>query len=142
MIITRSTEYAVRCVLYLTVHRRRPVVGRREIAGAMSVPEDFLAKIAQRLAGAGFIRISRGARGGYELLADPDRLTLLDVVEGAGGGIFLNECIVDPQSCRRREGCSVNRVWMEARNGLRETLAAATFSELAGRDSCLGPDDS
>ena len=56
MIITRATEYAVRCVLYLTVHRDRPIIGRREIAHAMNTPEHFLGKIAQRLSRAEIIR--------------------------------------------------------------------------------------
>jgi len=136
MIITRATEYAVRCVLYLTIHRERPVVGRREIARAMSIPEHFLGKIAQGLSRAGIIRITRGPRGGYSLLMAPEQLSLLAVVEAAGGNIFLNECIMDPSSCTRSSTCGISRVWARAREGLRSTLAASNFAQLAVQEVC------
>jgi DNA-binding IscR family transcriptional regulator len=50
MKLTRAGEYAIRCVLYLSTQAQGEVIGRRAIALAMDIPNQFLGKIAQRLA--------------------------------------------------------------------------------------------
>ena len=50
MEITRATEYAIRAVLHLALAEAGRVVPRREIAERWGIPEQFLGKIAQRLA--------------------------------------------------------------------------------------------
>jgi Rrf2 family transcriptional regulator, iron-sulfur cluster assembly transcription factor len=137
MEITRAAEYAVRCALHLALEPPDRVVPRREIARAREIPEQFLGKIAQRLARAGIVRIHQGAHGGYELTTPPDRLTLLEVVEAAEGSIVLNKCVLHPKTCSRTCVCAAHRVWSEARRQLRATLAAVTFAELAAQEGPL-----
>ena len=137
MRITRAGEYAVRCVLYMSDREKNQIISRREVSKDMDIPEQFLGKIAQQLARAGFIEIIQGARGGYRLLKPPREISLLDVVEAVTGEIFLNDCIMDPRSCSRSSTCAVNSVWEKARTQLRETLRDATFDKLLIEDSCL-----
>jgi len=139
MRLTRAAEYAVRCIIYLAGNGHGKVVGRVEIAKAMDIPEQFLGKIAQQLARAGFIEIIQGAKGGYRLLRSPETLSLLDVVETVTGEIFLNDCVMRPESCFRTSGCSIHRVWEKAREQLRSTLREATFAKLLENETCLFP---
>jgi len=131
MRLTRAGEYAIRCVLYLTMHRDRPVIARKEIAEAMDIPAQFLGKVAQQLARSGIIAIRQGAQGGYELVRRPQDVTLLSLVEAIDGEIFLNDCIHRPDSCDRQRLCSVHEVWDRARRQLRDTLGGTTLAELA-----------
>jgi Rrf2 family protein len=137
MRLTRQGEYAVRCILSLSARKSNTVVNRREIAEEMEIPEQFLGKIAQQLARSGFIEIVQGARGGLRLLQSPDKITLLDVVETVTGDIFLNDCIMNPSSCRRSSFCSIHAVWEKARKELRDTLRDATFETLLAGENCL-----
>lgn len=137
MEITRATEYAVRCVLHLSLEPPDRVVPRREIARAREIPEQFLGKIAQRLARSGIIRIHQGARGGYELVVPPERLTLLEVVEAGEGPLSLNKCVMHPKSCQRTGVCAAHRVWFKARAQLRATLAEVSFAQLAADEGPL-----
>ena len=139
MRLTRAGEYAVRCVLYLASQGAGVVSNRKQIAETMDIPEQFLSKIAQQLARAGIIEIVQGAKGGLRLVVSPEKLSLLDVVETVIGEIFLNDCVMQPESCQRSNACTVHRVWETARNQLRETLREASFSKLLQEDSCLDP---
>ena len=139
MRLTRACEYGVRCILYLAGNGHGKVVGRVEIAKSMSIPEQFLGKIAQQLSRSGFIEIIRGAKGGYRLLLSPDKLTLLDVVEAITGEILLNDCLMSSDSCFRSPECAIHRVWEKARNQLRETLKEATFAKMLEEETCLFP---
>lgn len=137
MRITRAGEYAVRCVLYMTGREKNKIISRKEISKDMEIPDQFLGKIAQQLARSGFIEIVQGAKGGYRLLMRPKKITLLDVVEAVSGEIFLNDCIMNPDSCAKRSSCAVNAVWENARERLRATLREATFDKLLKEDSCI-----
>jgi len=139
MRLTRAGEYAVRTILWMAGKDKGRLVGRREIASEMEIPEPFLAKIAQQLAKAGFIEIVQGPRGGFRLRVSPEALTLLDVVEAVEGEIFLNDCIMNPDSCRRSPYCAVHRVWEQARTQLRQCLRSATFANLLDEGTCARP---
>ncbi len=140
MKITRASEYAVRTILYLSGRGEDNCVSCREISEAMEIPSQFLGKIAQVLARAGFIEIVQGARGGYRLIHPPEEVSLLDVIEAVTGEIFLNDCLLRPTSCRRSDKCMVHQVWKRAREQLRHTLREATCSSLIQSETCMDPD--
>jgi Rrf2 family protein len=105
----------------------------------MDIPDQFLGKIAQQLSHAGIIEIVQGSKGGLRLVVPPQKISLLDVVEAVIGEIYLNDCIIRPESRNRSNACAVHVVWEKARNQLRETLRKATFARLLKEDSCFNP---
>ena len=139
MRLTRAGEYAVRCIFYLSSQPGGKIVNRRDISREMEIPDQFLGKIAQQLARAGLIEVVQGARGGYRLRLAPAEISLLTVVEAVIGQIFLNDCLMRPESCKRSSSCSVNRVWERAKNQLRETLKEITFEKLLKEENCFMP---
>lgn len=139
MMLTKAGEYAVRCMVYLAGETGLRVVPRKEIVEAMDIPGPFLGKIAQALSRAGLIQVVQGARGGYRLLKSAERISLLEVIEAVEGEIFLNECLFRPESCGRSGHCRVHRVWKEAREGLRRTLAGATLDQLCSQQDTAEP---
>jgi Rrf2 family protein len=140
MRLSRAAEYAIRCMLYLSIAGKGLLVSRRTVAGEMDIPEQFLGKIAQQLARAGLIEIVQGAKGGFRLAVDPAELTLLTVIEAVIGEIFLNDCILRPESCDRSPVCKVHIVWENVRNQLRDSLRKATFAALMTESPISVPD--
>jgi Rrf2 family iron-sulfur cluster assembly transcriptional regulator len=130
MILTRASEYAIRCVLFLATRQPGEVVSRRTISREMGIPTQFLSKIAQRLAQVGLIEIRQGAKGGYLLARPPEDVSLLDVIEAVEGEIFLNQCLMRADFCARTVMCPVHQVWQEAREELRRVLGGADFGRL------------
>ncbi|WP_084456579.1 RrF2 family transcriptional regulator [Desulfogranum mediterraneum] len=139
MRLTRAAEYAIRCMVYLAKQGKGVLTSRQEIAERAEIPGHFLAKIAQDLAKAGFLEIRQGAKGGFVLLKNPIEISLLEVVETMIGEIYLNDCIARPASCKVSYSCAVHRVWLEARDQLRATLARVSFEQLVREESCIAP---
>ena len=137
MRLTRAGEYAVRCVLYLASQGAGMLCARKDIARKMDIPDQFLGKIAQQLARSGVIEIVQGARGGFRLVVAPERVTLLEVVEAVIGEIFLNDCVMRPESCNRSHACAVHCVWAKAKDQLRQTLQEATFARILQESTCM-----
>ena len=136
MRLTRACEYAIRCALFLSEQEAGIVVSKKEISHAMDIPNQFLGKIAQQLSRSGILEIIQGPKGGFRLSIAPENLNLLDVIEAVMGEIFLNDCILRPQSCGRSYTCAVHAVWQKAKNQLRETLREATFAKLIQKEGC------
>ncbi len=129
MKINRATDYGVRLMVYLAANPER-VVPRAEAAQKLAIPGEFLAKIAQSLAKAGFIEIRQGRSGGYRLIKTPSELTLLEIVEALEGELSLNICVTHPEACQFSPHCKVHLVWEAARKGLRDFLNNIYLTDL------------
>jgi len=130
MKMTKASDYAVRCVLYLSSKGKGALVTRREIADAMEIPSPFLGKISQQLAKTGIIEIVQGARGGYRLVRKPEDISLLTVIAAVTGEIILNDCLSGKGACTRQEHCPVHPVWSDVRDQMRRTLDETKMSDL------------
>jgi len=124
-------------MVYLAKRGRGVLTSRQEISEKADIPTHFLAKIAQDLARANFIEIRQGAGGGFVLAKNPAKITLLEVTETMIGEIYLNDCVARPESCKITYDCAVHKVWMKAREQLRETLRKVTFDQLITKNSCV-----
>lgn len=78
MQINRSTDYAIRMILYLA-QVTQPIPSSK-LAEAIGVSSRYLMQIAARLRDAGLITVLRGSNGGYVLSEDPESITLLDLI--------------------------------------------------------------
>jgi Rrf2 family protein len=130
MQITRQTDYAIRCVLYLSRHKDH-IIMSDAIADEMSIPKSFVAKILQRLAKGGIVKSFRGIKGGFQLAKKAKEITLFDVIDTIQGPTAMNRCAVDKYSCRFRDACTVHPVWVKLRRKVEEYLRKVTFEKLA-----------
>lgn len=129
MQITRQTDYAIRCVLYLAEHPDEVKVVD-EIAKAKSVPKVFLAKILQKLSKAGIVRSYRGVKGGFELARRPKQISLLDIIEAIEGPVAMNICAIDRRLCNMSNSCSVHPVWVKLRMDTENKLRRYSIDKL------------
>ncbi len=132
MLVTRETDYAVRCVLYLA--REKDLVANvTEIAQAMHIPKTFLAKILQRLIRGKIVGSLRGMHGGFTLVKKPIDISLLDIMEAIQGPAGINVCAVDSKKCQRSSSCAVHPVWVDIRKEVERRLKKETIDKLLGK---------
>lgn len=129
MLVTRETDYAVRCILYLAQDRDR-TASVTEVAKAMHIPKSFLAKILQRLVRNGILESIRGAQGGFRLAMKPSEISLLSIMEAIQGPAVINVCAVDSRKCRMSSNCAVHPVWVEIRKEVETRLKKQTIAGL------------
>lgn len=103
------TDYAMRILLYVGSHPDGPVPAAT-IATAYDISLDHVAKAAKTLTREGFLRATRGARGGVQLARAASEIRVGDVVrvfEGDRAPVSClrsdrsGECVIEP-SCRLR----------------------------------------
>ena len=128
MNISARTEYACIAVLELALRRGGDPVRIRSIADAHGIPSRFLVQILLQLKGAGLVRSTRGAAGGYHLAKSPQEITLAEIMEVVDGPIqpAAGSSASDTPVTR-----ALHRAWQDAGAALRQRLAATTVAELA-----------
>jgi Rrf2 family protein len=132
MEITRETDYAIRCILYLAA-RPAEVSMIEEIAREMEIPKSFLAKILQKLVRASLVNSFRGVKGGFQLALRPAKISLLDVVEAIEGEVAMNICALDNTLCGRSKTCPVHPIWVHIRNDFRKILKKYNFAQFLAK---------
>lgn len=89
--ISQTTEYALRAVVYLATNSDR-LVSRNTIAEATCVPTEYLTKVLQGLDRANIVTAQRGPGGGYQLHDSPEDISVYDVVEAISAVPRIREC--------------------------------------------------
>lgn len=86
MTISGRCDYGCRAMIELAAHvQTREPVSSQYIAEKRGIPEKYLTHILLQLKRAGLVRSVRGAQGGYQLTASPERISLLQIVEAIDG---------------------------------------------------------
>lgn len=131
----RTGDYAVRVLLDLARHYGKGRRKAREIAEAMDVPHQYLARVMTPFVRKGVVATFAGRDGGYVLAVAPRDLTLLDVIETAEGPLESGECTLRGGPCDWTGPCPVHETWVAARDQLSAFLREVTIEELASRDA-------
>jgi Rrf2 family protein len=77
--LSKTAEYALRAVLWLAANPDGTQT-TEQMADGTRVSASYLAKVLQMLGRAKLVTSQPGPRGGFELVAAPDTLSVLDVV--------------------------------------------------------------
>lgn len=89
--ISQTAEYALRAIVFLA-NRPGQAHTTDSIAQGTKVPVGYLAKIMQGLTRHRLVQSQRGLHGGFTLLADPNALSIFDVVQAVDPLLRITAC--------------------------------------------------
>jgi Rrf2 family iron-sulfur cluster assembly transcriptional regulator len=133
--LSNSCIYGIRAVIYLA---SQPLsngkTGIKKISKDLDLPSPFLAKILQQLAKQKILRSSKGPHGGFSLLKDPEKITLIDIVHSIDGYDTFTGCIMHNGSCEGVENeekhCPLHDDYDKTRRDLIKFFSSRTIQEL------------
>ncbi len=133
MYITQEADYAVRIVHALAKDGIRK--DARSISNEVDVTLRFSLKILGKLSKAGVVNSFKGNKGGYELAADPQELTLRDVITVVDGPIVFSRCLGDDNCNRGAEGeCVFRPVYRQIGESINAQLDDVSFAQLCAKE--------
>lgn len=133
--LSNSCRYGIRAVIYLA---SQPLAngktGIKKISNDLGLPTPFLAKILQQLAKHKILSSSKGPHGGFSLLKDPHKITLLDIVNTIDGYDIFTSCVMHNGSCegveKNMKHCPLHSDYEKARQELILMFSKKTIWEL------------
>ena len=108
----------------------------REIANRFDVSASLLMNVLKQLASAGYVESVRGARGGYRMAIDPEKVSLADLVGVLEGPVRLAECVTEVAgddaecTCQVMANCPVKDPVHRVQRKLKDFLAGVTLGEI------------
>ncbi len=131
MLITRETDYALRILRALSGGQLRSIP---QICEEEQIPKQFAYKILKKLATAGFVEVTRGTTGGCRLVADPQNISLYQIMCATGEEHLVNACTDSSFGCERRAamqgGCTIHCRLCEMQQRLDALLQECTLASL------------
>ena len=116
--ITHKTKYALKALMVLADEKGGEATALRieEIADRSGAPKRFLEHILLDLKRAGLIGSRRGRKGGYELIKDPKRVSLAEVLRLIDGPMAPLPCLSRKayqrcEDCKDEQACRVRALF-------------------------------
>lgn len=131
MRLTLHTDYALRMLMYLAIHRGRPC-RVTDVATDYGISRNHLLKVALKLGRLGYLTTARGRTGGIALALPPEEIVLGDVVRQMEDGFDLTECMRPGGQCAITPSCRLKGVVGRALEAFLAVFDGVTLAEIAG----------
>lgn len=118
-------------MVYLKDHPNK-VTALKAIADGTVIPRAFLSKILQNLVRHGFVKSTKGKKGGFKLEGSPENISLSDIVRATSreGAILRTACGTGSRSCVLYKTCKVRGVWKDLEGIVDMHLRSRKLSQL------------
>ena len=101
MQLNLTTDYAIRCILYLD--GKKGPVPAKEICEFADVGKPYGYRVLHLLKEAGIVDMKMGANGGFNLLVPIDKVSLLEIMKTTEDTVKINKCLEDEVLMERNE---------------------------------------
>jgi Rrf2 family protein len=140
MNISTRGRYGLRALLEIAVQPKGRPLTIRDISEKQQMSVTYLEQILHKLKKAGIVRSKRGARGGYVLARDGNKITVSQIINALDGPISFSNCDMPEhreKSCVGPEVCVSRILWKRLEDLIDKTLSSVTLSDLKVQNSCL-----
>ncbi|MGZ8287749.1 MAG: RrF2 family transcriptional regulator [Telluria sp.] len=131
MRLTAYTDYSLRTLIYLAMHREQ-LVTVQHIAEAHGIARNHLTKVVHHLGLLGYVVTVRGRNGGLRLGCDPADIVIGEVVRNTETDFYMASCFEPATSaCMYATACSLKGELAKATAAFLEVLDAVTLEQMA-----------
>ena len=134
--LSKTAEYALRAVALLASNGEGSA-SADVLAKKTKVPRRYLHRVLQDLAAANLVRSRPGPGGGYELLRDPEEISILDVVNAVSPIQRIHSCPLGLSS--HTSLCPIHRELDKAYEATEMAFRGVTLGELLRSTSPIKP---
>jgi Rrf2 family transcriptional regulator, cysteine metabolism repressor len=133
MKLSTRTRYGMRALVDLALQNSSQPVQLKDIADRQQISLSYLEHLIIPLISAGFIKSTRGARGGVNLTRPPQEIRLDEVMQVLEGPLAPVDCLRNPDVCTRSGKCATQDVWSDMKIAMENVLKSYNLQDLADR---------
>lgn len=130
MILSRTSQYALRAALHLARQPDGRLARANDIADALGVPANYLSKILHAMARTGLLVSERGPAGGFRLSRPAEAIPLAEVVavfDELGAG---RRCLLGRARCLDSSPCAAHARWRDVADQVMDFFDDTTVADL------------
>ena len=99
MLIPMKIDYAIRLLVYLSLHKDKGLIKTEEVSKDQEIPLKFLQRISNELQKIGIIQSTRGPLGGHKLTSDPKTLYISNIIKILDYSLSPVDCLDNEDLC-------------------------------------------
>lgn len=130
MQLKMMTDYTIRILLYMKAEKSDVTLS--QISKDMGITVGPLQKALRKLRDEGWIKSFTGSEGGWRLVKDVEKISLLDIMKITEDTIRFNRCLEDDQFCSRNAVgvCPVHDVYKNYQQMTEAYFSSVTIGDL------------
>ena len=133
MKFSKTTEYAIRVMVFLSDHRDA-LYSANKLHHSLKVPYKYLSRLMSKLAAAGLVESVQGKQGGFRICPACEPIYLYQIIDVVDGLSDYNRCVLGFEECSDENPCSLHNVWLPHLKGIKDMLYNVNLQDLANKD--------
>ena len=136
MVFSKSFGYAVRGIIYLSLHQgTKSYIQSEEISTQLGIPRHFLSKVLKSLSQSGILNSNKGPSGGFSLNEGTLKTPLIKLVNVTKGLPDFSECALHLKKCNASNPCPMHAKVELLRQQMLEILISSRLEDLLREDT-------
>jgi FeS assembly SUF system regulator len=127
--LSKLADYATVILSFMAKDNVR-LCAAMEIAATTGIALPTVSKILKLLVNAKVLVSTRGAKGGYSLAREPEKISVAAIISALEGPIALTECSISKQACGQASGCGIRANWHLINQTIHNALESVTLADL------------
>ena len=129
MKLTTYTDYSLRVLMYLGIHRDEAVT-MSQISESFGISHSHIMKVVHELGQLGYLHTTRGKNGGIQLGRKPEDINLGALVRDTEKNLELVECMGPNNQCKITPACELKPIVSKALGAFLAVLDEYTLVDL------------
>ncbi|OIO39270.1 MAG: hypothetical protein AUJ75_01505 [Candidatus Omnitrophica bacterium CG1_02_49_10] len=131
MKLSTKATYGTRAIFDIAVNSAKGPVSIKDISKRQDISVAYLEQLLNKLKKKGFLKSTRGPKGGYMLAKNPKDIRMGDVVRTLEGSVYPVDCVDGSDSgCSRVEDCAMRILWKRLADSMKKVLDSTTLKDL------------
>ena len=130
MRFSKTTEYAIRVMVFLSDHRDR-LYSVNRLHQTLNIPYKYLGRLMIKLAGKGLVKATQGKQGGYQINKNRSPIYLYEIIDVVEGLENYDRCILGFDNCSDSNPCSLHKIWEQHQKSIKQMVYNTSLDELS-----------
>lgn len=126
MKISTKGRYGLEAIMDLAIYGGHDYVNLKSVSERQGISIKYLEQLFISLKRDGIVESARGARGGYRLIKDSDKITVKQILDCLEGPLALVPCLGENKMdrCQQFEFCVTRILWQKIMNELNADMGS------------------
>jgi len=130
MLLSQTSEYALRAMAWLAYAPPGVPVRAKDLAVGAGIPLHYLSKILRRLVLADLLVSQKGQGGGFVLSRAPQEIRFTEILAAVDAYPTEGRCAFGWGACQENNPCPLHETWSELNDAIRAWAANTTLADV------------
>lgn len=132
MKLSTKGRYGLRAMVDLVLNSKEENISLKSISERQNISMNYLEQIISVLKKSGYVKSTRGARGGYYLAKSPEDISVGDILRALEGNLNPVDCALvnENKQCDDVDCCITKVVWKKISDSINEVVNNISLQDL------------